>query len=75
VPTYGYKCGECCYAFERKQRYDEEPVTVCPNCEGKCRRVIHASPVIFKGGGTSASSNKPSQPGSALPGWPTKTTV
>jgi len=51
VPTYEYECGKCQFRFERKQSFDEEPVAVCPQCQGKARRVIHSTPVIFKGSG------------------------
>jgi putative FmdB family regulatory protein len=51
MPTYEYECGSCHHRFERKQRFDEEPVAMCPKCGGKARRVIHSVPVIFKGSG------------------------
>jgi putative FmdB family regulatory protein len=51
VPTYEYECSVCHFHFERKQRFDEEPVAMCPKCQGKARRVIHSVPVIFKGSG------------------------
>ena len=51
MPIYEYECGDCHHQFERRQRFDEEPVAVCPQCQGKCRRVIHSVPVIFKGSG------------------------
>ena len=51
MPTYEYKCSLCQHRFERRQRFDEEPVAVCPQCQGKARRVIHSIPVIFKGSG------------------------
>jgi len=51
VPIYEYECGKCQFHFERKQSFDEEPITMCPQCQGKARRVIHSTPVIFKGSG------------------------
>ena len=51
VPIYEYECNDCNFRFERKQSFDEEPVAMCPKCEGKARRVIHSVPVIFKGSG------------------------
>jgi hypothetical protein len=39
---------------------------MCPLCGGRCRRVIHASPVIFKGSGFYATSHRnPTFPGGA----------
>lgn len=51
MPTYEYECYDCNCRFERRQSFDEEPVAVCPECQGKARRVIHCIPVIFKGSG------------------------
>ena len=58
MPTYEYECGLCDYLFERKQRFDEEPVAICPKCQGKTRRVIHSVPVIFKGSGFYVTDNR-----------------
>lgn len=51
MPVYEYECSLCDCHFERRQRFDEEPVAVCPICQGRARRVIHSIPVIFKGSG------------------------
>ena len=51
VPIYEYECGLCHFHFERKQDFDEEPVAMCPKCQGKARRVLHSVPIIFKGSG------------------------
>ena len=51
MPTYEYECSVCHFHFERKQRFDEEPVAMCPKCQGKAHRVVHSVPVIFKGSG------------------------
>ncbi len=51
MPVYEYECSLCQFHFERKQRFDEEPVAICPKCQGKARRVLHSNPVIFKGSG------------------------
>lgn len=58
MPIYEYECGECKCRFERKQRFDEEPVAICPRCEGRARRVIHSVPVIFKGSGFYVTDNR-----------------
>jgi len=51
VPIYEYECSLCHCRFERRQDFDDEPVAMCPECQGKARRVIHSVPVIFKGSG------------------------
>ncbi len=58
VPIYEYECGVCSYHFERRQRFDDEPVAMCPQCEGKARRVIHSVPIIFKGSGFYTTDNR-----------------
>jgi putative FmdB family regulatory protein len=51
MPIYEYECGHCRYRFEMKQGFDEEPQAMCPQCQGRARRVFHSTPVIFKGSG------------------------
>ena len=51
MPIYEYECGHCRFRFEVKQGFDEEPQAMCPQCQGRARRVLHSTPVIFKGGG------------------------
>jgi len=58
VPTYEYECSLCNFRFERKQRFDDEPVATCPECQGKARRVLHSVPIIFKGGGFYVTDNR-----------------
>ena len=60
MPTYEYECNLCLCRFERRQSFDEEPVTMCPECQGKARRVINAIPVIFKGSGFYITDNRKS---------------
>ncbi len=57
MPIYEYECFGCGAHFERRQRFDEEPVGICPTCQGKARRVIHCVPVIFKGSGFYVTDN------------------
>ena len=46
MPIYEYACDSCQFRFEVRQRFDEEPVALCPKCKGKVRRVFHAVPWI-----------------------------
>jgi putative FmdB family regulatory protein len=62
MPTYEYQCELCQFRFERRQRFDEEPVAVCPQCSGKARRVLHSVPVIFKGSGFYVTDNRKGEP-------------
>ena len=58
MPLYEYECSLCNCHFERKQRFDEEPIAMCPECQGKARRVIHSVPIIFKGSGFYVTDNR-----------------
>ena len=58
MPIYEYECSLCHFHFERRQRFDEEPVAMCPECQGKARRVIHSIPIIFKGSGFYVTDNR-----------------
>lgn len=60
MPIYEYECNLCQCRFERKQRFDEEPIAMCPKCQGKARRVIHSVPIIFKGSGFYTTDNRKS---------------
>ncbi|MBI4307306.1 MAG: zinc ribbon domain-containing protein [Chloroflexi bacterium] len=51
MPIYEYECSQCRHRFERRQGFHEEPIAMCPQCDSKARRVIHASAVIYKGSG------------------------
>ena len=58
MPIYEYECNLCHCHFERKQSFDEEPVAICPGCQGKARRVLHSFPIIFKGSGFYSTDNR-----------------
>ncbi len=59
MPTYEYECANCGRRFERSQTMTEDPITECPECHGKVRRLISGGAgFILKG----------SDPDSAHPG-------
>ncbi len=51
MPIYEYECGLCRFHFDMRQRFADDPVSICPRCQGKAHRVINSVPVIFKGSG------------------------
>ncbi len=51
MPTYQYACTECSHAFEQFQNFSDDTLTVCPQCEGKLRKIFNAVGVVFKGSG------------------------
>ena len=51
MPTYQYACTECGHAFEQFQSFTDDALTVCPECQGRLRKVFNAVGVVFKGSG------------------------
>ncbi|TWG98526.1 putative FmdB family regulatory protein [Nocardioides sp. J9] len=51
MPTYQYLCTECGHAFEQFQSFSDDALTVCPECEGRLRKVFNSVGVVFKGSG------------------------
>ena len=51
MPTYQYACTECGHAFEQFQSFSDDALTVCPECEGRLRKVFSTVGVVFKGSG------------------------
>ncbi|MDT9593572.1 FmdB family zinc ribbon protein [Nocardioides zeae] len=51
MPTYQYSCTECGHAFEQVQSFSDDALTVCPECNGKLRKLFNAVGVVFKGSG------------------------
>ena len=64
MPIYEYACGSCGHRFERKQRFSDEPIAVCPECGSSVRRVLHPAGVIFKGSGWYVTDSRKSGPSS-----------
>ena len=68
MPTYQYACTECGHAFEQFQSFSDEALTVCPECDGRLRKVFNAVGVVFKGSGfyrTDSRSSGSSSTGSS----------
>src|SRR5689334_23977714 len=51
MPVYTYECENCGQRFDAKQSFSDEPLTICPTCEGSIHRVIQPVGVVFKGSG------------------------
>jgi putative FmdB family regulatory protein len=75
MPTYQYACTECGHAFEQFQSFSEDALTVCPECDGKLRKLFNAVGVVFKGSGfyrtdsrSSTSSTTPASTTSSTSG-------
>jgi putative FmdB family regulatory protein len=51
VPTYQYACTSCGHQLEAVQSFSDDPLTVCPACEGKLRKLFSSVGIVFKGSG------------------------
>ena len=51
VPTYQYVCTACGHQLEAVQAFSDEPLTACPACEGRLRKLFGSVGVVFKGSG------------------------
>jgi len=77
VPTYQYACTECDHAFEQVQSFTDDALTVCPQCQGRLRKLFNAVGVVFKGSGfyrTDSRADGPSEKSSEKSDKPEKST-
>jgi putative FmdB family regulatory protein len=51
MPTYEYVCTKCGEGLEAVQSFSDAPLTKCPACKGKLRKVFSAAGIVFKGSG------------------------
>ncbi|MCB9418791.1 MAG: FmdB family transcriptional regulator [Ardenticatenaceae bacterium] len=58
MPIYSYRCNDCGYEFDQRQRMSDDPLTICPVCEGSIRRVVTSVGVVFKGSGFYVTDNR-----------------
>lgn len=51
MPTYQYTCIDCGEQVEAVQKFSDDPLTVCPHCAGKLRKIFSPVGIVFKGSG------------------------
>lgn len=51
MPTYAYACKDCDHAFDARQSFSDDSLTVCPECTGSLRKKFNSVGVVFKGPG------------------------
>jgi putative FmdB family regulatory protein len=51
LPLYPYRCTQCGHQYEKVQKFNAEPETVCPQCGGPVERTLTAPALQFKGSG------------------------
>ena len=51
MPLYEYRCTQCGYRYEKIQKFNSEPETLCAKCGGELERPLTAPALQFKGAG------------------------
>ncbi|MDN3461523.1 FmdB family zinc ribbon protein [Kocuria sp. APC 4018] len=51
MPVYAYACKDCGHAFDIRQSFSDDALTVCPECGGVLRKKFNSVGVVFKGSG------------------------
>ncbi|WP_433571623.1 FmdB family zinc ribbon protein [Streptomyces sp. CA-251247] len=67
MPTYQYQCTECGEGLEAVQKFTDDALTVCPNCEGRLKKVFSAVGIVFKGSGFYRNDSRGSSSSSSSP--------
>ncbi|KMO99680.1 FmdB family zinc ribbon protein [Streptomyces roseus] len=74
MPTYQYQCTECGEGLEAVQKFTDDALTECPNCQGRLKKVFSAVGIVFKGSGfyrnDSRGASSSSTPASSKPSTP-----
>jgi putative FmdB family regulatory protein len=65
VPTYQYACTECGEPLEVVQKFSDDPLTECPACGGRLRKVFSAAAIVFRGSGFYRTDSRSSSNGSS----------
>ncbi|MFF0203625.1 FmdB family zinc ribbon protein [Streptomyces sp. NPDC005017] len=69
MPTYQYQCTECGEGLEAVQKFTDDALTECPDCNGRLKKVFSAVGIVFKGSGfyrnDSRGSSSSSSPASS----------
>ncbi|HTX77968.1 MAG TPA: FmdB family zinc ribbon protein [Terracidiphilus sp.] len=67
MPLYEYRCTKCSHRFDKIQKFNDAPETVCPKCGGELERPLTAPALQFKGAGWYVNdyASKPAASGKA----------
>lgn len=61
MPTYAYRCTACSHAFDIFQKFTDEPLTTCPECGSRIRKVFQPVGIVFKGSGWYVNDSRPAE--------------
>lgn len=72
MPTYQYACTACGHQLEAVQSFSDEPLTECPACQGRLRKVFNSVGIVFKGSGFYRTDSRASGSETSAGGTATK---
>jgi putative FmdB family regulatory protein len=75
MPTYAYACTACDHRFEAVQSFSDDALSVCPECDGRLRKVFGSVGVVFKGSGFYRTDSRSAPSGSAAKDKKTESTT
>jgi putative FmdB family regulatory protein len=59
MPVYTYRCESCGVQFDRQQKFSDQPLTRCPECNKKTLRKVYTPVgIVFKGSGFYATDHR-----------------
>jgi putative FmdB family regulatory protein len=59
MPIYAYHCEKCGIRFEQQQKFTDDPLMICPECnEPALRKVYQPVGIVFKGKGFYATDHR-----------------
>ena len=59
MPIYTYRCDSCGVQFDRTQKFSDEPLKICPECQTETLRKVYLPVgIVFKGSGFYATDNR-----------------
>ncbi len=59
MPIYTYRCENCGVQFERRQKFSDNPLKRCPECnKNELRKVYLPVGIVFKGSGFYSTDNR-----------------
>ena len=59
MPIYTYRCEHCGVQFDRRQKFSDDPLTICPECETETLRKVYLPVgIVFKGSGFYSTDNR-----------------
>lgn len=64
MPTYEYRCNDCGEHLEVVQSFSDDPLTKCPGCKGKLRKLFSPVGIVLKGSGFYKTDNRTGKGGS-----------